>query len=298
MNKLTKTLITGTAAVTALFGSGGVFAQHAPDYRESLPYRQDYRREVRGPVYYSRGDTLPEQYRSGEFVVYDLRGNNLHPAMRGTRWVRVSNQFLLVNQRNGNIREVIKIEDRRDRDWGNARPDRDFPDRGPPPRIHDRDDQDARWRQRYGNVSYNNDSYYQECRNQPDPAATIVGAVLGGLLGNAAGGRRDSGGATVAGVIAGGAIGAMLSSNLSCEDRSYAYRTYSDGFNAGRSNATYQWKNPSADHRGELRVGTYYDDPDGFRCANYTQKIYVNGRPQEAQGRACRQPDGSWAMLD
>jgi surface antigen len=45
-------------------------------------------------------------------------------------------------------------------------------------------------------------------------------------------------------------------------------------------------------------VRNYYDDPDGFRCANYSQTIYIGGRPQEATGRACRQPDGSWAMMD
>ena len=34
-----------------------------------------------------------------------------------------------------------------------------------------------------------------------------------------------------------------------------------------------------------------------FRCSNYSQTIYVQGRPQEARGRACRQPDGTWAIV-
>jgi Ni/Co efflux regulator RcnB/surface antigen len=292
-------MLSASALTLALLVGGSASAQPRPDYRDSLPYRQNYQQEIRGPVYYSKGDTLAQRYRQGEFVVKDLRGNNLRAAPRGSRWVRVSNQFVLVNLSNGKIRDVIRIEDRRDRDWGNARPNRDFPDRGPPPRIHDRADQEARWRQRYGNISIANDSYYKECRNKPDPAGVIIGAVLGGLLGNAAGGRNDSGGATVAGVFAGGAIGAMMSSNLDCDDRSYAYRTYHDGFNAGRENTRYEWKNPQrGDRRGELLVRDYYDDPDGFRCATYTQKIYVGGRPQEGSGRACRQPDGSWAMMD
>ena len=145
--------------------------------------------------------------------------------------------------------------------------------------------------------SYNDDIYYRECRNSPDPAGVIAGALIGGLVGNAAGQGGGRAGATIAGVVVGGAVGAALTSNLDCEDRSYAYRTYYDGFNSGRPGSRYQWHNPRNDHRGEFRVGTYYNDPDGFRCADFTQTIYVQGRPQQARGRACRQPDGTWTIV-
>ena len=158
------------------------------------------------------------------------------------------------------------------------------------------DDRSDRWSRRYSrSYSYNDDIYYRECRNSPDPAGVIAGALIGGLIGNAAGQGRA--GATIAGVVVGGTVGAALTSNLDCEDRSYAYRTYYDGFNSGRPGSRYQWQNPRNDHRGEFRVGTYYNDPDGFRCANFTQTIYVQGRPQQARGRACRQPDGTWTIV-
>ena len=160
------------------------------------------------------------------------------------------------------------------------------------------DDRSDRWRQRYSRTySYNDDIYYQECRNGPDPAGVIVGALIGGLLGNAAGRGGGRTGATLAGVVVGGAVGAALTNNLDCEDRSYAYKTYYDGFNAGRPNAVYRWSNPRNQHRGEFRVVDYYNDPAGFRCSNYSQTIYIQGRPQEARGRACRQPDGTWAIV-
>ena len=249
------------ALATALLAGTSAFAQ---SYRDVLPYRDDYRREIRGPVYYSRGDRLPEHYRDHEYRVRDLRGNNLRNPPRNQHWVRVSNQFLLINDRNGMIRDVIKIEDRRDRDWGNARPDRNFPDRGPPPRIHDRDDQEARWRQRYNRAyTVESDPFYSECRNKVDPAGVIIGAVLGGLLGNAAGGRNNQTAGTAAGVFAGGALGAMLTNKLDCSDRAYAYQTYSDGFRSGRTNVTYNWNNPRNDRHGEFTVRSYYDDPDG-----------------------------------
>ena len=156
-----------------------------------------------------------------------------------------------------------------------------------------------RWQQRYGQTySYNDDRYYQECRNKADPAGVIAGALIGGLLGNAAaiGGGRTGG--TIAGVIVGGALGAGLTKHLDCSDRSYAYKTYYDGFNSGRPNSNWQWENPDNGHYGDFRVRDYYYDADGFRCANYTQQIYIDGRPEVSSGRACQQPDRTWAIVN
>jgi surface antigen len=160
-------------------------------------------------------------------------------------------------------------------------------------------DPDQRWRQRYGQTyTYNDDHYYQECRSTADPAGVIAGALIGGLIGNAAGRGGGRAGATVAGVVVGGALGAGLTKRLDCEDRSYAYKTYYDGFNSGRPNSNWQWDNPRNGHYGDFRVGDYYNDPDGFRCASYTQQVYVDGVPQTANGRACQQPDGAWTIVN
>ena len=159
-------------------------------------------------------------------------------------------------------------------------------------------DPNQRWRQRYGQTySYNDDRYYQECRNQPDPGGVLAGALIGGLLGNAAGHGGSRGATTVAGVIVGGALGAGLTQHLQCEDRSYAYKSYYEGLNSGRPHSDWQWDNPENGNYGDFRVGDYYTDQDGFRCAYYTQKIYVEGQPQMASGQACQQPDGSWAIV-
>ena len=260
----------------------------APNVRNAAPARnvqeQDHRPDDRNnPVFqglrnnpnvrvatprWSRGDRLPEQYRQNQYVVSDWQQHGLRKSPSNYHWVRDdNNDFFLALIATGMITETVY-----------------------------RDDRDQLWRQRYSReYTYSDDVYYQQCRNQPDPAGVIVGALIGGLLGNAAGSGRT--GATLAGVIVGGAVGAALTSNLDCEDRSYAYKTYYDGFNAGRPNAVYRWSNPRNDHRGEFRVVDYYNDSAGFRCSNYNQTIYIQGRPQTATGRACRQPDGTWAIV-
>jgi len=159
-------------------------------------------------------------------------------------------------------------------------------------------DRDQRWRARYQRAyTYNDDTFYRDCRQTVDPGGVIAGALIGGLLGNAVGRGGGRAPATVAGVIVGGAVGASLTRNLDCEDRSYAYKTYYDGFNSGRSNARFQWRNPNNGHYGDFLVGDYYNDPDGFRCSTFTQRIYIDGRPQTSSGRACQQPDGSWTVV-
>src|SRR5258706_66568 len=84
--------------------------------------------------------------------------------------------------------------------------------------------------------------------------------------------------------------------SLTCEDRSYEIDTYYSGFEAGRPHARYDWRSPRSDAYGYLEVGDYYRYRGGYRCANYTQQIYVHGRPELARGVACRQPDGTWRM--
>ena len=218
---------------------------------------------------WSRGDRVPDQYRQDRYYVNDWQQHGLRQPPGGYRWVRDdNNDFYLSLIATGMIADTVY-----------------------------RSDRDDRWRQRYSRYySYDDDVYYRECRRSPDPAGILAGGLIGGLLGNSIGRGGNRTGATIAGVIVGGAVGAALTRNMGCEDRSYAYRTYYDGFNTGRP-GYYRWRNPRNDHRGEFRIGGYYNDPYGFRCARFTQATYIQGRAYRANGIACRQPDGSWAIV-
>lgn len=250
----------------------------------------DYgRRDDRGSSYgdrdqgrhqiWNKGQRVPREFMRDQYIHRDWRDSGLRAPARGTQWMLLGGQYVLVDRRSTRILEIRLV---------------------PPPRVVERrGDRNQLWRQRYSRAyTYNDDVAYTECRSRPDPAGVLAGAFLGAILGNAAGGRGDRGGATAAGVIAGGAIGAALTSKLDCDDRSYAYQSYSLGFNGGRANTVYQWNNPTNRHRGEMHVLDYYDDEDDFRCAVFSQKVTIGGRVEEARGRACQQPDGNWAIID
>lgn len=273
------------AAVALSMGTSTVAFSQNYDYRGPRPD------QVR-PWELERGDELPREFMTDRFVFDDWRDLGFRTPPRGYHWRQVGNRYFLVRDRTRMISDVEVVRPRYLRD--DDRFDRSPP---PPPPRADRSRED-RWRARYDRVyTYNDDRAYTECRNQPDPAGVLAGAFLGAILGNAAGGRNPTG-ATVAGVIAGGAIGAALTSKLDCSDRSYAYQTYDRGFNAGRANATYEWRNPQNQHSGRFQVLDYYQDEDDFRCAVFSSDVNVNGRWETARGRACQQPDGKWAMID
>lgn len=257
-----------------------------------VQYRGDDRR---GDGYdFKRGDRLPRGLRNKRYVYYDWRESNLQRPPQGYQWMMIGDQYVLASIANGQIREVRNVE-RVERRAEREERREDRRDR----REYSRAEREAQWRARYARqYDLNDDQYYRECARKPDPAGALVGAVIGGLLGNAAGNRRNETATTIMGVVAGGAIGAALTSKLDCNDRSYAYKTYTTGFNAGKANAYYDWQNPQSGTRGQLHVLDYYEDEDNFRCSVYSQKIWIDGRPEEARGRACQQPDGAWAIID
>ncbi len=232
-----------------------------------------------------RGERIPRAYFVPQYYIPDPRAYRL-ARRNGYRWVGVNGDAYLVAIASGVIADVVLGALAGPPGYAYGPPP-------PPPPVISREQM---WRARYARpYTYEDDSFYRECRESVDPAGVIGGAVIGGVLGNVLGGRGAGG--TIAGIVVGGAAGALLTRRLDCADRSYAYRAYSDGFNRGRPNSVYRWRNPDNGHYGNFRVADYYDDPDGFRCANYTQEIFIDGRPQTATGRACQQPDGSWAVV-
>jgi Ni/Co efflux regulator RcnB/surface antigen len=274
-------VLTGSAADAAGRGRGHDDHDGGPPGLANKPYGLP---PGQAKKMWQRGERLPDVYIGPRYFVEEPRIYHLAPPRSGRRWIVIDGDAYLVEIATGLVAEtafgVIA--------YGPPSP--------PPVVVVEPED---RWRHRYARTyTVEEDPYYRDCHQTVDPAGVIGGAVIGGILGNALGHGGGRTGATVAGVVIGGAAGAALTSHMSCDDRGYAYKTYANGFNAGHPNTNYEWRDPENGNHGEFQVRDYYKDPDGFRCANYTQRIYINGRPAEATGgRACQQADGSWAIM-
>ena len=123
---------------------------------------------------------------------------------------------------------------------------------------------------------------------------TAVGALAGGLIGNAIGGsagNRLAG--TVIGATVGGLIGNRIGAALDDEDKRRAYAAQMQALEAGPSGAPVAWRNPDSGRYGNVVPGPAYQ-ASGATCRQYTHTVYIDGKPQTQRGTACRNPDGSW----
>jgi surface antigen len=127
---------------------------------------------------------------------------------------------------------------------------------------------------------------------------TAVGAVAGGVIGNAIGGsagNRLAG--TLIGAAAGGLIGNRIGASIDDEDRRRAYAAQMQALETGPSGAPVAWRNPDTGRYGNVVPGPAYQT-NGATCRQYTHTVYIDGTPQTQRGTACRNPDGTWTALN
>ncbi len=137
-----------------------------------------------------------------------------------------------------------------------------------------------------------------EGAGQKQMGGTLVGAAAGGLLGA----QFGRGGGQLAAVAAGTLLGALLGSevgkSLDKADQLHAQQA------AGQAQTvpvgeTVAWNNPESGHSGTvtpIRDGT--NTQTGAYCREYQTTVTVGGKTEEAYGTACRQPDGSWKIVN
>ena len=77
------------------------------------------------------------------------------------------------------------------------------------------------------------------------------------------------------------------------------YRHHSDYqvYDEPSAGATSDWIDPDDRYAGEVTTRTYRE-PSGRYCREFTRTIVIDGQQEEAYGRACRQPDGSWEIVN
>jgi surface antigen len=126
---------------------------------------------------------------------------------------------------------------------------------------------------------------------------TAVGAVAGGLIGNAIGG---SAGNRLAGTLIGAAVGGFLGNRIGAalddDDKRRAYAAQMQALESGPSGAPVSWRNPDSGRYGDVVPGPAYQ-ANGSTCRSYTHTIYIDSKPQTQRGTACRNPDGTWTTV-
>ena len=130
-----------------------------------------------------------------------------------------------------------------------------------------------------------------------ETAGALSGMVIGGALANdMAGESKNKGIATILGAFVGGVIGQNIGAQLDERDRLLAGEAYNTALEYNPTDKAAEWKNPDTGNYGRVvPVNTYRQN--GRYCREFTQEIFIGGQKQTGYGRACRQPDGAWEII-
>jgi surface antigen len=125
----------------------------------------------------------------------------------------------------------------------------------------------------------------------------LVGAAAGGLLGNQFGSGSGKGAMTALGVVAGGLLGSQVGKSLDQADIAYANRTTQTALETAPPGQALPWRNDQSGASGTVVPRAYTQMADGTYCREFQQTITVGGQTQQGYGTACKQPDGSWKIV-
>jgi surface antigen len=137
--------------------------------------------------------------------------------------------------------------------------------------------------------------------NQYGPKQTmggLTGAALGGLLGAQFGHKHgDTRLATTAiGVLVGGLIGSEIGRSMDEVDRMKANQAVVQAQTAPLGDKI-TWNNPNNDHHGSITPTRDGTSQSGNYCREFYQTVSIGGKSQDAYGVACREPDGTWRIV-
>ena len=128
-----------------------------------------------------------------------------------------------------------------------------------------------------------------------------LGALFGGVAGAVVGAQFGDGKGQLAAVAAGALLGALAGSeigkSLDRADQLYMEQTAQRSLETAPAGTTSSWENPDSGHSGTVTPTRTYQRDDGQYCREYQQTVRVGGNVEEAYGRACRQPDGTWMIV-
>ena len=119
-------------------------------------------------------------------------------------------------------------------------------------------------------------------------AGTALGAVAGGVIGSAFGKGDGQFAAILLGAAAGAFIGNSIGASLDKADQAYYTKSGMSTFESTPSGHTTNWKNPDSGNHGSFTPTKTYQSSSRQYCREFTQKGY---------GTACRNPDGTWKIV-
>jgi surface antigen len=125
----------------------------------------------------------------------------------------------------------------------------------------------------------------------------VIGGAGGALAGAQFGGGKGRLVTTAIGTLLGAAIGSSVGASLDELDEMKANQAFNKAAAApvGQSIA---WNNPKSGHSGTVVATRDGTSTTGAYCREFQNTVTIGGQPQSSYGTACRQPDGTWKIVN
>lgn len=133
------------------------------------------------------------------------------------------------------------------------------------------------------------------CQTSPsnEGGGQVIGGVLGGVLGSQVGKGKGKTAATIAGVLVGAYLGGKIGRSMDANDQRKAHSALENN----QSNQPASWHNPDSNRDYAVTPTSTYKTADGY-CRDYTTEVSIDGKREVAKGTACREPNGSWRVVN
>ncbi len=122
---------------------------------------------------------------------------------------------------------------------------------------------------------------------------TLTGGVVGGLLGSQFGGGAGKVAAAAGGALIGAYLGGKVGKYMDRQDQMEMQRALETAPVGHEVN----WKNPDNGNLYSVKpIRTYYIQEQP--CREYVTHATIGGKREQIYGKACRQHDGSWRVVN
>ncbi|MBB3065093.1 MULTISPECIES: RT0821/Lpp0805 family surface protein [Limibacillus] len=125
---------------------------------------------------------------------------------------------------------------------------------------------------------------------------TLAGAAGGAAIGSQIGSGSGRHVAIALGTLAGAMLGGEIGRQLDERDQLLYSQAYEDAKTAPIGE-TIIWSNPESGNKGAITPVRDGTTGSGKYCREFQQTVIIAGEPQQAYGVACRQPDGTWQIV-
>ncbi len=135
--------------------------------------------------------------------------------------------------------------------------------------------------------------------DQKETGGAVIGGVIGGLLGSQIGGGKGRIVSSAAGAALGVFFGSRIGKQLDKADQMQAAQAQQTALETKPLGHSTSWSNPDTGNSGMVTpTKTVASADNGQPCREYQHSVTIDGKTEQAYGRACRQADGSWQIVN